>query len=277
MSMSGETLKEGLPAVGEGAGLVLRCGPNAEDRRLFLVARNRPFHDVMGQLTQFVPYPPGKAAWFKSGSGYVFDEDLASKQARERAAAARRRTAEQQRRTRFRAMQAWIRPNPDDSRPTAVGRLRVAAFLEIFQGMPSTQREQALMGRRAIAPYRMLSPRGQALARRRLGIDDAHWAEFGPQYRQLLQAAFVEAVPTGPPARPGLEIRVRRSPREGGSMIQDILNAPKWNPAEGWDWSDHWKEHVDRRRGPKDAEKNPDLQGLIRITGGPEQTIEKVL
>ena len=57
-------------------------------------------------------------------------------------------------------------------------------------------------------------------------------------------------------------------------MLPDLLHLPVSTPKEAMSWSDRHAEYDRRRRGPRDAEKDPLLQKRISLKGG---TVEEVL
>jgi hypothetical protein len=279
VQLAGETLAEGLPELGQSAGKRVRCGPNAADRRLFLMAYDRPFDEVIVQLRQFVPTPPGQARWYREGSGFVFDEDAESRSARNGVARKRRQESEKKRQMQFGKMQGWSQPKKGDSQGEANGRKQIATDVAIFSGLPLQLQRVALSGQPVRVPFDSLSPQAQTLVYEKVrhfaaGVEGDDSTRFVGQkdYRKVV----VETTPTGTPDRPGMKLLLRCPPSPGGMGTRDILNAPVWESANGWRWDTLDRGYRERVRGPEEREKHPALQKRVTITGGEGKTVDVV-
>jgi hypothetical protein len=278
-ALAGDQLLDGVPALGEAAREKLYCGPNAADRRVFLFVNDRPLGDVMKHLRLFIPVAPGTASWYRDGTGVTFDEDLASKDARKAAARKRKRFAEAQRGTGYQEVRAWAQPRIGEQTALAAGRKQARQYLGVFSGMPADQQQAALCGQHVRVSYAMLSPRARALIHELVGRvvagkEGSDTDRFDG--RTDCPNVIVEVLPTGTPDRPGLTMRLRLCPSVGRS-VRDIANPPAWNPAKGWDWTHHYKDHTGRVRGPVGRASNPTLQRRITLAGGAGKSIEVVL
>jgi len=277
ISLAGETLAAGIPLVGTARDQRAVCGLNAADRRVYLFADNEPLADIAAHLKRLIPRAPGKGLWFKSGSTWVFDEDIASRNARRAAGARRLRESAAERQRRYDDLRRWTR---EDGGATGINNKRTSTgrFMTVFDGLPANKRKAAFQGRWVRAGYGDLTSAGQQALRRlsgpaARGNDGAYWLR-----RQAdLDRMVIEIWPTGTPKDPALTMSLRRGPGLSGAYMPDLLNPPKWDPKEGSDYSEIHKQYRDRNRGPAKAEDIPALQRKINLAAATDKHIEDVL
>lgn len=250
----------------------VRCGRNAAERRLILLPAKATIPEVMARLKVFVPFPPGKALWYREGAGTVFEEDAASVAARTKAA---REYAGRQVSKRLEGLRRTEEYLARNSGPEA-NVLR--GFVAVFRSLPQPMSRAALAGRGIRASFALLAPAGQQFVRRLVesGASPRTQPAGG---EDSLEDVTVSIVPTGTPDRPGMRMTILTD-RNRGRVCPDLcrvgnrrVNAAAEKEA---------KEHENRRRGPEDAGKQPELAKPVRLlapgeTPGPGWTIETVL
>lgn len=175
--IEGEKLEDVLPDLGEKGGISIAAGENCRDRRFFLITQKRTLGRVMAALRRFVPEPGCQAFWFRSGSGTIFDEDLASVRKRRKRAEAHLAEIRRESTDRIAAMRKHA---ADRSEPHGAGSRKVAAaMLAVFDSLPPHLQKAALElkggsisisqltpgAREAVFNYTSLTPQEKARGR----------------------------------------------------------------------------------------------------------------
>jgi len=276
----GEKLGAAVPEIGEAAGARLAVDRTLADHRIFLFTHEQPLGTIRTQLQKFVPTAPGKAIWSREGSVIVLREDMASRAQRAKQATERQRLAREHRMRGYQSMLAWCEPNPQDSPHLARRRARDAELVRLFAGVPLSARQAAFNGSHVAVPFQDLNPAAQALVRQavrgqRSGFADHPELAFDGE--KDAANVLVVITPVGTMENPGLRLWLNCRPSQNGRAFLDIVNPPRWDPAEGWSWEHLRKASQTRVRGPKSTPSNPAFQNRISLEGGATSVIEKVL
>ncbi len=274
-SIAGDTLGEALPEIGRLAKRPVAAGARVKDRRYFLYLRGRTLPEFQDALKQFVPQPPGTAAWYLSGGVLRFEEDIRSEQARLERARARWRRETALRQAGLRKMQEWVKPIAGEWQGKINGRNRHARWMRLFDSLPPAAKMSALGGKSTRVFFDELSPGG---------LDLVNQMVVGRQPGDAWRR-YVEITPDRlSPEHLTLELHIR-SQQSGGPVSGDLVNEPTWVRSEGWvdahpDQYPGIAAYRDRRRGPARAAQMPALARLIPVPGGADtskNTVDRIL
>ncbi|MGV3721914.1 MAG: hypothetical protein ACO1SX_13455, partial [Actinomycetota bacterium] len=276
----GERLATGVPSIGDAAEVRLAVDRTLAEHRIFLFAHKQPLDTIRKQLREFVPEPPGKAIWSKEGSVLVLREDMLSRSRRAKRAAEGQRLGREHRMRGYQSMLAWCAPNPQDPPYLAKQRARDSELVRIFAGVPLAARQAAFNGLRVAVPFQDLDPAAQALVRQavreeRSGVTGR--PELAFDGRKNADRVRVEITPVGTVEYPGLRLWLNCQPSQNGRYFPDIVNRPRWDPAQGWSWDHLRNASASRARGPQRKLSNPAFETRVSLVGGAGAVIEKVL
>lgn len=246
IAVSGEPLAEALPCLGRAAGLGIRCGPNSSDRRVYLFAEDRRLTEIMGRLKRFIPHPPGEGLWFRYGSGSVFDEDLASLNARRAAAARRRQERLAAGRKAMQEVREWaaiseypttdvgLREHVRKYKAPACERWDVGRAHDVLGTLPPSLLERALLGQVVRIPVSSLSAAGRkACWDAESGHPPIPGRADSPEVqaihaRRLTNTTLILRPHPGAGARQvSLSMIFQEGSRSGGSGFPEIMQVPK--------------------------------------------------
>lgn len=278
VAVAGETLEEALPRLGRAYRTPMRAGKNSHARRIYLFTAGHPLSEVKRELARIVPHPPGTGLWFKSGSFTVFDEDIASLQARERDVRAKGEKEAKIRAADLKRMKAhWDRESKAGG---VAGNLatKEKRFHDLFGALPPSVRDAALRGRISYVPFGQLSAEARRAAA--VGIGSRGGGVEGGEHfdpRRDLSKIWVRVGPSTS-ERPGIEMRVYMTSRTY-ALAFNLCSMPRNDKETGLSWSHEVREHLQRRRGPADADRIAELQKKILIVGSHEYdlTLEEAL
>lgn len=283
----GETIDEILLSLGRQAGVEIGVGSNSTGRRLYLFAEKKPLLEVMDRVGDVMACPPGEALWFKSGSATRFDEDLASKNARQRAVTKLLKQRIDAGKAAMRRVRRWV----DDMGPfdQALERQRAGKskgqlspyhtwmqgmWLRILEVLPPHLQERVFLGIAVRLPSASLPHQVRTACRD---------AEKGSPYKRSVprspQAPDVKYTLSITPSqgtrfgRPSASITIVEEGKNGGSSFPDVLKICKANPDGSAIYSDFEKPDSsdERRRGPAGMEKIAALQGKVKIPARSEK------
>jgi hypothetical protein len=144
--VTGETLKYTIERAGRGSGLLLECGPNSRERRLVWCLADHPQAAWRNEMTRFVPYTPGKAAWVPRGGATVFDEDQVSVYARMNAARQELQKQVKARRARF-AHAGERTAEPGDPAYASHALSLIGQYRRLIGAFPLAAQQSAMEGR----------------------------------------------------------------------------------------------------------------------------------
>jgi len=278
VSVAGDTLEESLPRLGRAYRTPMRAGKNSHARRVYLFTAGHPLSEVKTELASIVPHPPGKGLWFQSGSFTVFDEDIASLQARERAARAKGEKEAKTRAADLKRMKAhW---DKESKAGGVAGNLatKQKRFHDLFGALAPSVRDAALRGRISYVPFGQLSAEARRAAA--VGIGSVGGGvEGGERFdpRRDLSKIWVRVGPSIS-ERPGIEMRVYKTSRSY-ALAFNLCSMPRDDKETGLSWSHEVLQHQQRRRGPPNAARIAELQKKILIVGAREYdvTLEEAL
>lgn len=286
---SGDRMAAVVPRLGALGGGEMRCGENSAARRVYLAAEARPLPEVMGQLKKTLAYPPGLAFWFKSGSGSIFDEDIASRQARERAVLKKFKERLQAGRKALDEMEKWSdfgsEPYPDTTaedkahirkyKVAPIIRWKMNGWIRVVKTLPEDIRDRALLGTTVRIPVHRLPHSSFTALYRVLNTrlfknhrQDSR-AVVERQTRDLKRKTLILARGLGAPQRlPSLMVILQNPGTSGGGGSDELLVKPAGDAAGGADFATAYKQTApenEKQRGPKNMEKIPLLQKRLRL------------
>lgn len=264
--ITGATLREAVPYVGRQAGSLIRCGENAKDRRFYLFVDDRPLAEVMGRLKKLVPCPPGKAYWFRSGSGSIFDEDIASAQARARAGAKAKRDYLKRARKLLERVRLWA-DGPEGPQAPGYAQRDARRYVALFDQLPRAQQDQALLGQHVRIPYSEL-PAGAKSAFIRAMMGDQPLELLSPKALQALEtkarSSFLSlSRGRAPTQTPSVKVLLQTE-RYAGNSFPELLHVPRFGRDASADWGSLYDNERPRRRGPVEMKQIGALQKRVR-------------
>lgn len=259
--VSGETLAAILPDLGDKGGISIAAGPNCLNRRLFLITQGRSLGGVMSTLRRFVPEPKCQAFWFRSGSGSIFDEDLASVHARKKRVEAFRAGVARANEKRMAKMRDYAR-DKDGAGDLRLSRKAARRSLALSDQLPPYLRNAALQWRGGSIELGRLPAEAQNHVRMATSLTRQEWRN-----------ARVALLPMGTLARPSL--KVAAGPLDNGAYwaIGDLFNPVGIEKPPGY----RPPVEPERRRGPDGQERDPRLLRKVSVTAGEKQTLDRVL
>jgi hypothetical protein len=252
----GTPVADVLRDLAEQAHVRLTAGDRLGPRRFFLVARQRPFAEVLGRLQAFAANPPGKVILGRLGSGLVLEEDLQCGATRARAVEKYVRQREAKATKDLAATEAWVKKPLSDDDPTRYLRKPVRRWIALFRALPASAQRQLLRGGQLTVRYGALLASAQKLTHGTVAFHN----ETNPG------RAEVEFSPSGTMDKPGLCVYLNTT-GDSGPAWPDILHAPivtKDDVVVG-DLSSYERR---RRRGPENEAQIPALQRLVTLTDG---------
>ncbi len=279
-TIAGGTLSEAVSQLASLSGARLRTGPRVSGHRVFLYVQGRSLDEIRREVAADIPGLPGKSVWYRMGESLVLEEDIASYEARERAA----RTIQQKRYreraenlARFEAWTASIRD--EDDRATRNTKKGLRKYLQIFRALPPRQQKMALHGRPVEVPFGQISSTGQSLVRAE--VFNHGRTSSGVQWHgsRDYESVRVAIMPTGPLDRPRLRETLMFGDSGGGLTLLDMLRPPVRHDQDGGYTyhGDRSAEDRARVRGPANRATIPALQRLIAIEDSPGWNIERAL
>lgn len=267
VDLRGATIQEAVEELSSASGFPIRPGNNLPPIRIFLVAQNRPLPEVIARLKETVHYPPGQIFWFRSGSGSIFDEDLASGRARRDWIKKVRQLKLREARKQAREVREWARAPVTAQEPAHAiyDKRKLTIIYEFFDSLPGRVQEDILVGLARRIPFAGLTPRQKQLILALDGSGDL----AGERKKKILKAAEASyAMSFFPytnvdPEQPAMQV-VLQTTASGGAGEPDLLMKPHYNKTGDKVYRYRYTTQQPRsiRRGPRDMEKIPPLQRL---------------
>lgn len=286
--IAGDTLQDAVPRIGREAGVSMRCGENSRERRIYLVAKDRPLPEIMGQLKKTMAVPPGTAIWFRSGSGSIFDEDIASRHAREKAAHKKYKERLEAGRAALEEMEKWadfgkekypqstadMKAHIRKYKVAPIVRWQVGAWIKALRALPRDVQDRALLGLVVRVPGAKI-PLPCMTALVSANLDNPHSSSPVSQARKRRMFADIRRMtlvlgrsPGAPERLPSLSMVLQEPGKLGGTSSNEILVKPTVADSSGSpDYGATYKSDEEKivRRGPEEMEKIGPLQARLNL------------